>query len=124
MDLYTRMIKELMIQALRTAYFPRKAAPGLLHQSDRGSQYCSHAYQNLLKDYGMLTSMSPKGNCRDNAPMESFFNSLKNERVFHPAYLTREHVQRDLFEYLEVFYNRSRRHSALRYQSSAAKYAA
>ena len=134
MDLYTRMIvgwamgsrmtKELVIHALRMACFRRKPAPGLLHHSDRGSQYCSHAYQDLLKDYGILASMSRKGNCWDNAPMESFFNSLKNERVFHQTYHTREQARCDLFEYLEVFYNRSRRHSALRYQSPAAKYAA
>ena len=65
-----------------------------------------------------------KGNCWDNAPMESFFNSLKNERMFHEDYLTREQAKRDLFGYIEVFYNRSRCHSALRYQNPAAKYAA
>jgi putative transposase len=134
MDLYTRMIvgwamdarmtKELVIRALRMAYFRRKPKPGLIHHSDRGSQYCSHDYQGLLTDYGMVASMSRKGNCWDNAPMESFFNSLKNERVFHESYLTREHAKRDLFDYIEVFYNRRRRHSALNYQSPAAHYAA
>ncbi len=134
MDLYTRMIvgwamearmtKELVLSALRMAYFRRKPSAGLLHHSDRGSQYCSHAYQAQLADYGMIASMSRKGNCWDNAPMESFFNSLKNERVFHEDYLTREQAKRDLFDYLEVFYNRRRRHSALNYQSPAAHYAA
>ncbi len=134
MDLYTRMIvgwamdarmtRELVIRALRMAYFRRKPGAGLMHHSDRGSQYCSHDYQALLADYGMVASMSRKGNCWDNAPMESFFNSLKNERVFHESYLTREHAKRDLFDYIEVFYNRSRRHSALSYQSPAAHYAA
>ena len=134
MDLYTRMIvgwamdarmtRELVIRALRMAYFRRKPAAGLMHHSDRGSQYCSHDYQALLADYGMVASMSRKGNCWDNAPMESFFNSLKNERVFHESYLTREHAKRDLFDYIEVFYNRRRRHSALNYQSPAAHYAA
>ena len=134
MDLYTRMIvgwameprmtKELVLSALRMAWFRRRPKPGLLHHSDRGSQYCSHAYQALLTDYGMVASMSRKGNCWDNAPMESFFNSLKNERVFHENYGTREQAKRDLFDYIEVFYNRRRRHSALNYQSPAAQYAA
>ena len=134
MDLYTRMIvgwamdvrmtKELVLSALRMGWFRRKPKPGLLHHSDRGSQYCSHVYQALLGDYGMLVSMSRKGNCWDNAPMESFFNSLKNERVFHQHYATREQAKRDLFDYIEVFYNRRRRHSALSYQSPAAHYAA
>ncbi len=134
MDLYTRMIvgwamdarmtKELVLSALRMAWFRRRPKPGLLHHSDRGSQYCSHDYQDLLADYGMVASMSRKGNCWDNAPMESFFNSLKNERVFHESYLTREHAKRDLFDYIEVFYNRRRRHSALSYQSPAAHYTA
>ena len=134
MDLYTRMIvgwamdarmtKELVIRALRMAWFRRRPKPGLLHHSDRGSQYCSHDYQDLLTAYGMVASMSRKGNCWDNAPMESFFNSLKNERVFHQHYATREQAKRDLFDYIEVFYNRKRRHSALSYQSPAAHYAA
>jgi len=134
MDLYTRMIigwamdarmtRELVIRALRMAYFRRKPSAGLVHHSDRGSQYCSHAYQDLLADYGMVASMSRKGNCWDNAPMESFFNSLKNERVFHQRYVTREQGKRDLFNYIEVFYNRRRRHSALSYQSPAAHCAA
>ncbi|MGH8403741.1 MAG: IS3 family transposase, partial [Gammaproteobacteria bacterium] len=134
MDLYTRMIvgwamearmtRSLVIDALRMAWFRRKPKPGLLHHSDRGSQYCSHDYQALLAKYGMLASMSRKGNCWDNAPMESFFNSLKNERVFHQHYATREQAKQDLFDYIEVFYNRRRRHSALSYQSPAAHHAA
>ena len=134
MDLYTRMIvgwamdarmtRDLVIRALRMAWFRRKPNAGLIHHSDRDSQYCSHDYQALLVDYGMVASMSRKGNCWDNAPMESFFNSLKNERVFHESYLTREHAKRDLFDYIEVFYNRRRRHSALNYLSPAAHHAA
>ena len=134
MDLYTRMIvgwamearmtKELVLSALHMARFRRKPKPGLLHHSDRGSQYYSHDYQDLLADCGLVASMSRKGNCWDNAPMESFFNSLKNERVFHEDYGTREQAKRDLFDYIEVFYNRRRRHSALNYQSPAAHYAA
>ena len=91
--------------------------------ADRGSQYASHDYQAVLKEYGMTPSMSRKGNCWDNAPMESFFNSLKNERTHHQRYATREEARQDTFEYIEVFYNRSRRHSALGYQSPAAFYA-
>jgi putative transposase len=133
MDLYTRMIvgwsmdsrmtRELVMNALRMARFRRKPQPDLLHHSDRGSQYCSGDYQALLAKYGMVASMSRKGNCWDNAPMESFFNSLKNERVFHEDYATREEAKRDLFDYIEVFYNRRRRHSALRYKSPAQHYA-
>jgi putative transposase len=134
MDLYSRMIvgwamdarmtRTLVISALRMAWFKRKPKPGLMHHSDRGSQYCSHDYQALLVEYKMVASMSRKGNCWDNAPMESFFNSLKNERVFHQHYVTREQAKQDLFDYIEVFYNRRRRHSALSYQSPAAHYVA
>lgn len=133
MDLYTRMIvgwsmdsrmtKELVMDALRMARFKRKPKAGVMHHSDRGSQYCSHAYQALLAEYGMVASMSRKGNCWDNAPMESFFNSLKNERVFHEDYETRAEAKQDVFEYIEVFYNRRRRHSALNYRSPTQHYA-
>ena len=134
MDLYTRMIvgwsmdarmtRELAMNALRMAYFRRKPTRGVMHHSDRGSQYCSHDYQALLRDYGMHASMSRKGNCWDNAPMESFFNSLKNERVHAQRYATRDEARQDVFEYIETFYNRSRRHSALGYVSPAQHYAA
>lgn len=77
-----------------------------------------------LCEYGMLASMSRKGNCWDNAPMESFFNSLKNERVHTQRYVTRDQARQDIFEYIELFYNRSRRHSALGYVSPAQHYAA
>lgn len=132
MDLYTRMIvgwsmdsrmtRELTLNALRMARFKRKPKSSVLHHSDRGSQYCSHDYQALLKEYGMQMSMSRKGNCWDNAPMESFFNSLKNERVFHEDYLTREKAKQDLFEYIEMFYNRKRLHSTLNYRSPLQHY--
>jgi putative transposase len=134
MDLYTRMIvgwsmhcrmtRELVMNALRMARFRRKPQPGLLYHCDRGSQYCSGDYRALLAEYGMVASMSRKGNCWDNAPMESFFNSLKNERVFHEDYATREEAKRDLFDYIEVFYLRRRRHSALRSKSPAQHHAA
>lgn len=108
-----RMTADIVTDALTMAWFRRKPAPGLIHHSDRGSQYASQAFQRKLADYGMLCSMSRKGNCWDNAPTESFFNSLKNERVHGTRYVTRAEATADLFDYIEVFYNRSRRHSAL-----------
>jgi putative transposase len=123
LDLYTRQIvgwamrermtQDLVIDALRMAWFRRRPPAGLMHHSDRGSQYCSAAFRKQLLEYGMLASMSRKGNCWDNAPTESFFNSLKNERVHGARYETRNEARADVFEYIEVFYNRSRRHSAL-----------
>jgi putative transposase len=123
LDLYTRQIvgwamrermtKELVIDALRMAWFRRRPRPGLIHHSDRGSQYCSHDFQKELVTHGMLASMSRKGNCWDNAPSESFFNSLKNERVHGTRYETRDAARADVFEYIEVFYNRVRRHTSL-----------
>ncbi len=134
MDLYTRMIvgwsmdarmtRELVTNALRMGYFRRRPQAGLLHHSDRGSQYASHDYQAQLTRYGMRASMSRKGNCWDNAPMESFFNSMKNERTHGQRYATREEARQDTFEYIEAFYNRRRRHSALGYVSPAQHYAA
>ena len=88
------------------------------------TQYCSHDFQKQLAEYGMLASMSRKGNCWDNATSESFFNSLKNERVHGSRYETRDAARADLFDYVEVFYNRRRRHSALGGQSPAAVYEA
>lgn len=107
------MTTDLVIDALTMAWFRRKPAPGAMHHSDRGSQYASHAFQEKLTEYGMTCSMSRKGNCWDNAPTESFFNSLKNERVHERRYATHADAIADLFEYVEVFYNRSRRHSTL-----------
>lgn len=112
-----RMTAEIVIDALTMAWFRRRPAPGLIHHSDRGSQYASHAFQDKLAEYGMVCSMSRKGNCWDNAPTESFFNSLKNERVHGTRYETRAEAVADLFTYIEVFYNRSRRHSTLGYKS-------
>ena len=112
-----RMTTDIVIDALTMAWFRRKPAAGLVHHSDRGSQYASHAFQDRLAEYGMVCSMSRKGNCWDNAPAESFFNSLKNERVFGRRYATRTAARADLFEYIEAFYNRSRRHSSLGYHS-------
>jgi len=107
------MTADLVTDALTMAWFRRRPAPGTLFHSDRGSQYASHEFQSRLAAYGMRSSMSRKGNCWDNAPTESFFNSLKNERVHATRYRTHQEAKADLFEYIEVFYNRSRRHSSL-----------
>jgi putative transposase len=111
------MTADIVIDALTMAWFRRKPLPGLIHHSDRGSQYASHAFQAKLAEYGMVCSMSRKGNCWDNAPTESFFNSLKNERVHGTPYETRDDATADLFDYIEVFYNRRRRHSTLKGKS-------
>src|SRR5689334_22786249 len=110
---------ELVIEALSIACLRRAPKPGLIHHSDRGSQYASEAFQAKLHGYGMLCSMSRKGNCWDNAPAESFFNSLKNERVHGQRYRTREEAIADLLGHIEVFYNRRRRHSSLGSRSPA-----
>ncbi len=88
----------------------------MLH-SDRGSQYASDLYQKTIKDHGFVCSMSRKGNCWDNAPSESFFHTLKTELTHHRRYLTREDAKQDIFEYIEVFYNRQRLHSTIDYQA-------
>ena len=107
------MTKGLCISALQLALISKKPAAGLIHHSDRGSQYCSYAYQRKVKKAGMLPSMSRKGNCWDNAPMESCWGSLKNELVHQKRYATRADARDDITEYIEVFYNRQRRHSRL-----------
>ena len=122
-DLYTceivgwsmdsRMTQTLVMDALTAAYWKKKPALGLMHHSDRGSQYCSAAYRALQARYGMQTSMSRKGNCWDNAPMESFFGTIKTESLHHYRFKTREHAKRVIFEYVEVFYNRIRRHAKI-----------
>lgn len=114
-----RMTADIVVDALTMAGFRRKPAAGLLHHSDRGSQYASHAFQARLKEYEMICSMSRKGNCWDNAPSESFFNSLKNERVHGTRYCRRAEAIADIFDYIEPFYNRKRLHSTLGYASPA-----
>ena len=114
-----RMTKELVLEALAMAVKHRKPGPGLVHHSDRGSQYACSDYQRALADHGMVCSMSRKGDCWDNAPMESFFHTLKTELVHHRDCQTRRQAKADIFEYIEVFYNRSRRHSALGYMTPA-----
>jgi len=116
-SLKPRMTADIVTDALTMAWFRRKPAPGVLHHSDRGSQYASHVFQDKLAEYGMSCSMSRKGNCWDNAPTESWFNSFKNERVHGWRFETREEMTATAFEYIEVFYNRKRLHSTLGYTS-------
>ena len=114
-----RLTVELAEQALTMALANRTPRAGLLHHSDRGSQYAATSYQRLLGEHGITTSMSRTGNCWDNACVESFFGTLKRELVYHRHYATREEATQDIFEYIEVFYNRRRRHSTLGYYSPA-----
>ncbi len=118
-SLKPRMTADIVTDALTMAWFRRRPAPGLLHHSDRGSQYASQAFQSKLAEYGMTCSMSRKGNCWDNAPTESWFNSFKNERVHGQTFETRSEMKAMAFEYIEVFYNRKRLHSTLGYKSPA-----
>jgi len=112
-----RITKELVINALRMSVWRRRPAPGLIFHTDRGSQYCSKAFQKELKEYGMLSSMSRKGDCWDNSVAESFFATLKIERVFDSVYSTRKEARGDIVDYIEMFYNSNRRHSYLGYLS-------
>jgi len=114
-----RMTRKLVLDALEMAMGRRRPGPGLIHHSDRGSQYACGDYQKALGIHGMICSMSRKGDCWDNAAMESFFHTLKTELVHHRDYQTRWEAKADIFEYIEVFYNRSRRHSALGYLTPA-----
>lgn len=107
--------RQLVMDALKMAYLRRRPCKGLIHHSDRGSQYASADYRQLLSDYGMQMSMSRKGDCWDNAVMESFFGTLKKELVHHRRYRTREEARREIFNYIEIFYNRQRLHSSLGY---------
>lgn len=126
-DLYSRLVvgwtlgerlgATLVISALQQALAWRRPTVGLLHHSDRDGLYASAAYQRLLAEHQIRGSMSRKGNCYDNACVESFFASLKNELVHEERYRSREQARLSIFEYIEVFYNRSRRHSTLEYLS-------
>ena len=113
------MRQGLTAQALWRAVRHKRPAIGLIHHSDRGSQYCADDYRKLVKQFGMRASMSRKGNCYDNAPMESFWGSLKNELIHHHRYATRADAELAIKEYIEIFYNRQRRHSRLGYVSPA-----
>lgn len=110
----------LVETALRMALARRKPKKDLLHHTDRGSQYTSTPYRQLLEQVDITMSMSGKGNCYDNAITESFFGSVKDECVHRSVYHSREEARQSLFEFLEVFYNRKRRHSSLRYVSPVA----
>ena len=107
----------LVTDALSMALARRRPGAGLLHHSDRGVQYASEDYQHLLRSHGIECSMSGKGDCWDNAAMESFWGTLKTELVNHENYETREQARASIFEYIEVFYNRQRLHSSLGYLS-------
>ena len=111
------MTAQLVTDALLMAVWRRGKPGALLHHSDRGSQYTSEQFQRLLSDHGITCSMSRSGNCWDNAAMESFFSSLKTERIGRKIYRTRDEARADVFDYIERFYNVKRRHSAIGYKS-------
>lgn len=115
-----RMTKALVMQSLFRAVAAKRPAKGLIHHSDRGSQYCSPKYRKLLEQFGMIASMSRRGNCYDNAPMESFWGILKQELVHHRRYSTRQEAIQEITEYIEIFYNRQRRQARLGYLSPVA----
>jgi len=115
-----RITSALTISALQMAIRERRPGRGLIHHSDQGSQYTDGTYQALLKDHGIQASMNGVGTWYDNAPMESFFGSLKSELVHHRVYHTRDEARADLFFYIVAFYNRRRRHSSLDYLSPEA----
>lgn len=115
-----RMTKELVSRSLFRSVAAKGPDKHLLHHSDRGSQYCSHDYRRLLDQFGMKVSMSRKGNCYDNAPIESFWGTLKSELVNHRRYKTRQEAINEIREYIEIFYNRQRRQARLNYLSPAA----
>jgi putative transposase len=114
------MRTELCINALNNAVMRHKPGKGLIHHSDRGVQYCSNEYQALLRKNNMICSMSRKGNCYDNACAETFFSTIKCELLYNNRYATREQARRDIFWYIETFYNRQRRHQALNYMTPCA----
>ena len=127
LDLYSRSVigwatskrinQELVCNALKRALWRRGFPKGVIMHTDRGSQYCSNSYQRLLKKHELKCSMSKKGDCWDNAVAESFFKTLKVEQVYQTSYSTREEAKQDIFEYIEGYYNRKRRHSKLDYQT-------
>ncbi len=126
LDLYSRQVvgwsmqahmqTSLVADALRMAWFRRRPEPGLILHSDRGSQYCSHAFQKTLVEYGMQSSMSRKGNCWDNAPTESLWGSLKVGRLYGMRFETRRQAMDEVIDWL-TYYNHRRRHSTLGYIS-------
>ncbi|MGH7261739.1 MAG: IS3 family transposase [Nitrospiraceae bacterium] len=127
LDVYSRRIigwamsakpdQQVAIEALRMALAARRPQPGLIHHTDQGAQYTSLAYQQMLAQQGLAASMSRKGNCYDNAVVESFFSTLKNELVHDRDYRTRDEARAEVFAFIEVFYNRQRLHQSLGYVS-------
>jgi putative transposase len=115
-----RLSRNLVSQSLLRAISTRKPDKGLLHHSDRGSQYCSREYQRLLGQFGLEASMSGTGNCFDNAPMESFWGIIKQELIHHRHYRSRREAMEDITEYIEIFYNRQRLQARLGYLSPVA----
>ena len=115
-----RLSRNLVSQSLFRAVVAKRPDKGLLHHSDRGSQYCSREYMNLLMQCGLQASMSGRGNCFDNAPMESFWGTLKQELVHHRRYRSRREAMQDITEYIEIFYNRQRLQARLGFLSPAA----
>ncbi len=130
LDLYTRkvvgwamserMTAKLTCDALRMALWRCKRPQGVIVHSDRGSQYCAHDYRRLLKTHGLIASMSKKGDCYDNAAMESWNHSLKVEAIHEERFSTRQEAKNQVFEYIEIYYNRKRLHSGLGYLSPEA----
>jgi len=112
-----RMTADIVIEALTMAIKRKRPQTGLIFHSDRGSQYASHDFGRLLEKYNVIQSMSGKGNCYDNAVTESFFHTLKTELVYFERYMTRSEARQSIFEYIEIFYNRIRRHSSIGYVS-------
>ncbi len=115
-----RMKRDLAIRALNMAIALRRPPKGCIHHSDRGSQYCSHDYQKLLRQHGFKVSMSGKGNCYDNAAMETFFKTIKAELIWRHSWQTRRAAEGAIFEYINGFYNPRRRHSTLGWKSPLA----
>jgi putative transposase len=115
-----RMKRGLAMEALRRAIVLRRPPAGLIHHSDRGSQYCSADYRRIIRDHGFIASMSGRGNCYDNAMVETVFKTIKSELIWRTAFTTREQATNAIGQYIEGFYNPRRRHSSLGYISPAA----
>jgi len=114
-----RMTVDLVNDALKMAIWKRRPPKALMVHHDRGSQYASHRYRQTLTEHQYVLSMSRKGNCWDNAPAESFFKTLKTELVHGTQFQSRDQAKQEIFEYIDVFYNRQRRHSSIEYQAPA-----
>lgn len=123
MSMDSRITKQLTIDALKDAVNHSGKVEGCILHSDRGSQYCSREYQNIAHAYGFISSMSRKGNCWDNAPMECFWGKLKQEWLNDQHFKTRNEAKKAVFEYIHVFYNRKRIHAANGYQTPEEYYA-